>query len=463
MAPNEQLIYDTVRLLLIRYSSFGSDVAAANIEYRTNLKYHTAAADGKNVFFDPNYLASLNEDDRLFLIAHEIMHNKFKHMLRLIDKNGNKKDLDVWNDATDAIINANLERDGFTIKKGYINRPEALHYTAEEFYEILLKEKQSNQNNRESNSNYHSNENNDQTSDFTDSKGHTGDDHSLWEEAFEKYQENKQKEKKNQIGDNNSQEQEKKCNEFFSSSFDERAEFQKNREHRRALAKENLKRQKEHFLKYIEKEQTDQMNLGNVGESKNSIDWKILLRREIEKSETVWSQRRSIAENNYAYRLEEQDCEDEAETEVLIDISGSVDLDLVKAFLRMLKPILKHSKLRVGCFNEKYWGMVDIKSNSDIDNFTIPALARGSAAWTEDWDLAVRSFTKKREINKIIFTDGIPGPGNMPKEDLKNENVIWLVYGNEKFKPCCGKVINITEDQLERLHFCQNETRGMTK
>lgn len=107
--------------------------------------------------------------------------------------------------------------------------------------------------------------------------------------------------------------------------------------------------------------------------------------------------------------------------------------------------------------------MVDIKSNSDIDNFTIPALARGSAAWTEDWDLAVRSFTKKREINKIIFTDGIPGPGNMPKEDLKNENVIWLVYGNEKFKPCCGKVINITEDQLERLHFCQNETRGITK
>lgn len=463
MIPDKKLIYDTIRLLLIRYSSFGSDVAAANIEYKTNLKYHTAAADGKNIFFDPNYLASLSEDDRLFLIAHEIMHNKFKHMLRLLDKNGNKKDLDVWNEATDAIINANLERDGFTIKKGYVNRPEALHYTAEEFYEMLLKEKQNKQNNQESNSKHDSNENNDQTSDVTDSNDHTGDDHSLWEEAFEKYQENKQKEKKNPMEDNNSQEQEKNGNEFSSSSFDERAEFQQNREHRRVIAKENLKRQKEQFLRYMEKEETDPISLGNVGESKNSIDWKILLRREIEKSETVWSQRRSIAENNYAYRLEENDVEDEAETEVMIDVSGSVDLDLVKAFLRMLKPILKHSKLRVGCFNEKYWGMVDIKSNSDIDNFTIPALARGSASWTEDWDLAVRSFTKKREINKIIFTDGIPCPGNMPKEDLKNENVIWLVYGNEKFKPCCGKIINITEDQLERLHVCQNETRGITR
>ena len=39
-----------------------------------------------------------------------------------------------------------------------------------------------------------------------------------------------------------------------------------------------------------------------------------------EKTETIWSQRRSIAENNYAYRLEENDIEDEAETEIMIEI-----------------------------------------------------------------------------------------------------------------------------------------------
>ena len=138
--------------------------------------------------------------------------------------------------------------------------------------------------------------------------------------------------------------------------------------------------------------------------------------------------------------------------ETSIDVSGSVDLKLVKSFLRQLKPLLKQSKLRVGCFNEKFWGFVDIKSEKDIDNFTIPRGARGNSAWTEDWDLAVRSFTKKREINKIVFTDGYPCPGTMPKEDLKRENIIWLVYGNKDFKPCCGKVINITEKQLEQLH-----------
>lgn len=49
---------------------------------------------------------------------------------------------------------------------------------------------------------------------------------------------------------------------------------------------------------------------------------------EIEKSETIWSQRRSIAENNFAYRLEENDIEEDAETQVMIDVSGSVNLNM---------------------------------------------------------------------------------------------------------------------------------------
>jgi len=236
--------------------------------------------------------------------------------------------------------------------------------------------------------------------------------------------------------------------------FDERGEFEDNRKEKR----EKFKSRREKTEKDIRSTQDGTIKLGSIGESKEAIDWKVLIRREIEESETIWSQRRSIAENNYAYRLEENDIEDDAETEIMIDVSGSVELDLVKAFLRQIKPLLKQSKLRVGCFNERFWGMVDIKNVRDIDNFTIPQGARGHSAWTEDWDLAVRSFTKKREINKIVFTDGYPCPGTMPKEDLKRENVIWLVYGNKDFNPCCGKVINITEKQLEQLH--QIDTKG---
>ena len=278
-----------------------------------------------------------------------------------------------------------------------------------------------------------------------------GDDHSLWEEAFERLKNGDQSEENSSPSQN---EGELPKGNIIIPNIDEREEFSSNRKERIAIAKENLERMKRDMLSGPVS--SEQMNLGSVGESAEEFDWRLLLRREIEKTETIWSQRRSIAENNYAYRLEENDIEDEAETEVMIDVSGSVDLDLVRAFLRMIKPILKESKLKVGCFNKKYWGMTEIKKVSDIDNFTIPKDARSSTySWTEDWDLAVRSFTKKREINKIVFTDGMPCPGKMPKDDLKNENVIWLVYGNKNFKPCCGKVIQITSKQLERLYNCQ--------
>ena len=445
-------IYDVKRKMLAKYPRFGSEIAVANIEFKENLPYHTAATDGKNVYVDPNYFESLSENERIFIIAHEIMHIKFMHMFRLKDKDGKKRDPDLWNIATDAIINANLERDGFTIKEGYVNMPEALNYSAEEFYQKLLEEKEKKQNEQQ-NGQDNNKEKSDKDENQNSNEGkYKGDDHSLWEEAFKQQQASKEKGQKQsntqKKQEQQAQGQEQIGEEQIDMDFDERGEFEDNRKEKR----EKFKSRREKTKKDIRSAKEETIKLGNIGESKETIDWKVLLRREVEKTETIWSQKRSIAENNYAYRLEENDIEDEAETEIMIDVSGSVDLDLVKAFLRQTKPILKQSKLKVGCFNEKFWGLVDIKSARDIDNFTIPREARGYSAWTEDWDLAVRSFTRKREINKIVFTDGYPCPGTMPKEDLKRENVIWLVYGNKDFQPCCGKVINITEKQLEQLH-----------
>lgn len=458
MGISTDLIYDVKRKMLAKYPRFGSEIAVANIEFKENLPYHTAATDGKNVYVDPNYFESLSENERIFTIAHEIMHIKFMHMFRLKDKDGKKRDPDLWNIATDAIINANLERDGFTIKEGYVNMPEALNYSAEEFYQKLLEEKEKKQNEQQNGQKQEQGDGQQQGQNSGQSKEQDGgqkqgDDHSLWEEAFKQQQASKEKGQKQsntpkKQDQQQAQGQEQIGEEQIDMDFDERGEFEDNRKEKR----EKFKSRREKTQKDIRSAKEEIIKLGNIGESKEAIDWKVLLRREVEKTETIWSQRRSIAENDYAYRLEENDIEDEAETEIMIDVSGSVDLDLVKAFLRQIKPILKQSKLKVGCFNEKFWGLVDIKSARDIDNFTIPREARGHSAWTEDWDLAVRSFTRKREVNKIVFTDGYPCPGTMPKEDLKRENVIWLVYGNKDFQPCCGKVINITEKQLEQLH-----------
>ncbi len=513
MEYDRKLLLDVKKLMMARYPRFGAEIAAANLEYKTDLKYHTAATDGKNIYFDPNYLASLSDDDKLFIIAHELMHVKFEHMFRIMGKDGKMRDPEIWNTATDAIINANLERDGFKIKEGYVNMPEALNYSAEEFYEKLLKEKQqeqsqsgngqNNQQNQGQNDEKQQGQENGQDGMQSPQQGPNGDqqgqaseqdqseqssqvqsgnrqdgqnssggqqfadDHSLWEKAFEESKQSgkgqKQNSGKNQETSSRGQSKDTKLSptaeipEFDESKFDERSQFAENREIRREIAKQKFEKMRDQVL---QRSESGNIEFGEVGEAKPILDWKLLLRREVEKTETIWSQRRSIAENNYAYRLEENDVEDEAETEVMIDVSGSVSLEMVKAFLRQLKPLLKESKLKVGCFNEKFWGMVEIKSNRDIDNFKIPSAARGDSAWTEDWDLAVRSFSKKREVNKIVFTDGEPCPGTMPKDDLKGTNVIWLVYSNRHFNPCCGKVIDVYPKDLQNMVSAMRDEEG---
>lgn len=456
-------IKDLIRVMMARYPRFGGEIAQTKFEIR-NTACGTAGTDGETIYVDPKLIKCNDINKKLFVIAHEFMHIKFQHMFRLKDKNGNYRDLNLWNFATDAIVNANLERDGFTIPKGFYTYPNALRYTAEELYNILLKEQQRQQqsgNNEQQNEqqeqqkqqqsenseqqnqtgnvgdkqNEEQNQQNDKNIDnqrHKDDQETMSDDHNMWKEAFEK------KEKES-------------SSDFDDHSVDEKQEFSKNRMDRLAKAKQKFQLAKSDILDNNYKS-PDISYFDSVGNSVEEFDWKKILRSDLEQDESVWSQRRSIAENNYAYRLEDYFASDDTVTEVMIDVSGSVDLDLVKSFLRVLKPILKNSKLRVGCFNANFYGLVEIKTTDDIDHFELPSNYEEDGAYlTEDWDLAVRSFTKNRDINKIVFTDGWPDPGTMPGNDLKNERVYWLVYGNDDFDPCCGKVIMITDEQLEEL------------
>ena len=215
------------------------------------------------------------------------------------------------------------------------------------------------------------------------------------------------------------------------------------------IKQELIERQKQNFKQVGKEAGGLKQNYGPLEEKKAVVSWKKLLRREVEKEEDRWTYRRANEDNYFQAGISSLDSIDMPTTEVLLDISGSVDIYLLREFLTQLKPLLKESKLKVGCFNDVFWGMVEIKSNDDIDNFEIPYNARDYIyAWNEDWDLAVRSFSKKREVNKIVFTDGFPEPGTMPGEDLKNINVIWIVYGNKAFHPCCGKVINVDVSKI---------------
>ena len=122
------------RKMLVKYPFFGS--VAANVDYRANTNIPTAETDGKVVHYNPNFLEKLSIDEQTFIFAHEICHIAFNHILR-----SEGKDHDVWNIATDAVINAFLKREGLKMVEGGIDIADAINYDSEQLYEKLLQEK----------------------------------------------------------------------------------------------------------------------------------------------------------------------------------------------------------------------------------------------------------------------------------------------------------------------------------
>ena len=75
----------------------------------------TAGTDGTTLLMNPNFFMSLNPDERVFLLVHEVLHVAFMHMMRLKERNHTK-----WNHACDYYINLLL------VERGYKMPPDGL-------------------------------------------------------------------------------------------------------------------------------------------------------------------------------------------------------------------------------------------------------------------------------------------------------------------------------------------------
>ena len=492
-------IDDLKRRLLAKYPRFASQIVDVKVEFKDDLQFKTAATDGKNIYFDPDFFRENSDEILLSVLAHEVMHIKFKHKERLFDKNGQKRNARIWNIVTDGIINANLARDGLVVSGDWVKIDGALNYTAEELYKKLYEQEEDEQKDFE------------EVDVKIEIEGEVSDDHSAWDEGQSqsssesegkegenspdgqgqnngakskpreisagkemkdgtqeqnddetgggKNPDNKTGEQKSngnadteegnenkgednldgeQTGDKNFSENDsggkvRNASDNVTQDIDEKAEFQENR-------KQKLSRIKETFEKVTKQHASPGISRGAFDDGSGVVDWKVLLRRELAKEETVWSQRRSIAQNNYAYRLEEYEVDEEPTTEVLLDTSGSISEELLTRFLRELKPLVRNSTLKVACFDSNvYLPFQEIKTTKDVDKFRI----KGGGG--TNFNIAAAAFSKDPKVNKILFTDG---EGQMTLEDRHLANMIWLVYGNVIFSPAMGKVILVSNNSL---------------
>ena len=555
----------------------------------------TAATNGKTVYFNPEYFQGLNEDQRAFIYAHEVMHVAFNHIMR-----SKGKQPKLWNTATDAVINQILKKEGYEIVGEGIDMPEALNHSAEEMYEKLLtQQKQNNQDNNQQSSGNQDNQDNQESSqnnqnqtgnsqnqeqnsenqenkenqqedknsagsqdkqneqdeqktqngqsenekdedkgdksdekqsedakqgesgkqsdeqnskqgqdgessdaqnsqpdnadnarsstpqnnqtnsptpdieaELTDEQSSIQHGHGLWQQAVEDSEKEEAQAKKSLFErikgifkPNEQPEKDENADpEENNSEEDFLAQNRKLRHKKQQEVKQKISEHKKEVLDAVSQIESDMPSHRDIGESQQVADWKKILKQNMLDPEDKWSYRRSGADNDYMARSEELEDEVKAKTEVMIDVSGSVDEELVREFLRQLKPLLKRSDIMVGCFDDEFYPFKEIKTRKDIDNFRVPG---GGGT---DLDLAVRSFSADRNVNKIVFTDG---EGEMPHSDLKNvKNLFWVVYQNSApswyyedryinrdwFKPVCGKVIYVERKEIAQ-NFIQRQNK----
>ena len=452
------------RKMLVKYPFFGSVVAS--VGYKENKDIPTAGTDGETIYYNPKYLESLSVEEQTFIFAHEVCHIAFNHILR-----SEGKDPELWNIATDGVINQFLKRDGLKMVPGGVDMAEAINYDAEQLYEKLLQEKQQRQQQQQNGKGNSQSEQGNQQQSSGSSQGENGqqqyqsqqqnssnsensqeqdkqsqeqrgggsgkdsqeenkskqdvghDTHSMWEQAVKKYKEQQEKSDKKEKS-----ELEKKQEEL--EVMGERDAFKKNLEDK----KKQLEELKEAISKRASQAGTstnrDVRTVKDIGTAKPIVDWRYVLREAI-KYDVDWSYKNATLEDGIVTaNLEEQPM---PETEIVLDTSGSINEVLLKNFLRECKNILQHTKLKVGCFDTEFYGFHEIRTEEDIENMKF--VGGGGT----DFDVAVGAFSRRVE-NKIIFTDG---EASMPDMLI---DAIWIVFGGEKINPKGGKVIHITPE-----------------
>ena len=416
------------RKTIEKYPWFGGLVSG--LEWEATSRVARTASDGRTVFYEPGSMAPLPPEEQLFYIAHELCHIAFDHISR-----SRGKDREVWNTATDAVINQLLRGDGLPIPEGCVDHPEAAGMSAEKYYEELLEYKlaielvEGNINVPEGS-----------REDGADRKREGGgsDEHSLWEAAAEeKEQEEKEREEEllrelERIKELAEEMQEDEASEEDGSSEGDDGSL-KDPDAEPDEEEEMALFARKHSSAGDDVIDPDRRYVDEISGRKALIDWRMILRETIRQG-VDWTFTNAVIEDGLVRpALEEIPT---PETEIVVDTSWSVDEELLRSFLEECKNILRYSKLKIGCFDTRFYGFQEIRTPGDIDDLVL------EGGGGTDLEAATGAFTLRVD-NRIIFTDG---EAPIPQEPM---DAVWMIYGDEKIDPPGGKVIHIRPELLK--------------
>ena len=397
--------------LLSRFPFFGTVMAELN--YAGSDAVKDISTDGKTVVYNPDFMEALHPDLRLYYIMRQVSHAAFRHQDR-----GRGKHAGLWQEATEAVVNAWLHEEGLAIPEDAVCDLEARNYPAEAYYEKLAAQipiplKADDDKAEES------------FEGFPDWDQNTG------QEALSAFPMREPVSGKELLKDILPEYMEAGGNTSYNS---EPEAFESNQE----LVEDDIRDLIDSLTHTAagagDSSRAEQVDIIRAKPRKPLIDWRRILRDTVF-PELDWSDCNAVIEDGIIRSgLEEMTILD---TEILLDTSGSIEEAFLRTFLEECRWILSFSRVRIGCFDTEFYGFHEIHTLKDLKEF--PVTGRGGT----DFAVAAAAFSRRID-NRIIFTDG---DGDIPDQLLP---ITWIIFGEKEIHPKNGRVIYVTGENLKR-------------
>lgn len=460
-----------IALLIGRFPFFGTFIYRFRIIYvhPKDSDIQTMATDGKNIFINPAFAASLTDSQTVFVLCHEILHNVMMHFARA-RAIGVKNFGGQWNIAADYEINPMLVDEGILTKEELVNdikglyKDEYLGMTAEEIYEKIKNQQMpplppklqkaledaakqmgkgapppspgsgsGSASGPGADPGSGSSSDSDSSSDSSSGSGSdSGGDEDLNQQA-----------RNNGIGGMIDQE----LSHEKQKELGVPVELPSDKDGQKLLEEASRNKGKLKGGKIAGK---GKGLLQRAIESfeKPQVNWKNELSRIIGKmiggSEEYFGKRRHVHKGDYFYG--ERDVEKSLKTAVMpVDLSGSIGEDELKAMLTEVVEVIRVKKLRktdVVYFDDGISGIDTVSKPPKFD--WTKAKGGGGTSFVEPMEYLAKQWKSKKMELSIFMTDGHADLTNFDQDPPFKKRFIWLIIDNPDFVAPFGKVIHIS-------------------
>tara|TARA_B100001287_G_C22664718_1_gene522283 strand:+ start:337 stop:1608 length:1272 start_codon:yes stop_codon:yes gene_type:complete len=350
--------------LLLRHPFFGNMATRLKVQHCDDW-CPTAATDGKHLFYNTQFFNALTNKEIEFVIAHEILHCVFDHIIRREDR-----DPIIYNIACDYIVNNTLVRDkiGEPVKMIQIFQDWKYDgWTSEEVYDEIHKKAEEN------------------GKKFLEQLGELLDEHVDWEKAPEGKKQGKGKGEgqrptytKEELG---------KIRDEIKENMISAAQ---------AAGAGNIPAEIERMIKDL---------------TEPKMNWREILRQQIQ----------ATIRNDYTFSrpsrkgwhtgvvLPGMNFDQQIDCAIGLDMSGSIGDDQARIFLSEVKGIcdeFKEYNIKIWCFDTKVYNEQDYSSSDGDDISEYKPRGGGGTEFECNWEyMKLHDITPKKFI---MFTDGYP-------------------------------------------------------